>query len=123
MNMLDERFEGLFGTITEKQTEHLKAMQAALGNENDETGAELALDELQNSGYDGSNCGWPAVLRAWVNGEYGDQEPAEDWRARALEAEARAVELRRQVSELRGEVACLQDALRDRLKNLYGHKR
>ena len=48
---------------------------------------------------------------------------AEDWRARALEAEARAVELRRQVSELRGEVACLRDALRDRLKNLYGHKR
>lgn len=73
MNQLDERFEGLAGTITQYQLVQLLALQAALDDADDITGAEYALSVLQDTAYDGEPSGWPAVLQYWVDGEYREE--------------------------------------------------
>ena len=116
MNQIDERFEGLNGIITPSQLVQLLALQNALNDDNDTTGAEYALTEIQNCRHDGELSGWPAVLQWWFDGEYREEDAsAEDWQVRALKAEAQLEECRRQVDLLLGEVACLRDALARRL--------
>ena len=116
MNQIDERFEGLNGTITPAQLVQLLALQTALNDDDDITGAEYALAQIQNSRHDAEPSGWPAVLQYWFDGEYREEDaPVEDWQVRALKAEAQLDECRRQVDLLLGEVACLRDALARRL--------
>ena len=118
MNQIDERFEGLTGNITPAQLVQLLALQTALNDDTDKTGAEYALGEIQNSRHDGEPSGWPAVLQYWFDGEYREEDaPVEDWQARALEAEAKLDESRRQVELLLGEVAALRDALLRRIQS------
>lgn len=76
MNPLDERFEGLAGTITPDQQAQLLKLQVALDDADDTTGADFALSELQNQRYDGSPEGWPAILQYWVDGEYREDPPS-----------------------------------------------
>ena len=116
MNQIDERFEGLTGNITPAQLVQLLALQTALNDDTDKTGAEYALGEIQNCRHDGEPSGWPAVLQYWFDGEYREEDaPVEDWQARALKAEAKLDESRRQVELLLCEIACLRDALARRL--------
>lgn len=116
MNQIDERFEGLTGNITPAQLVQLLALQTALNDDDDTTGAEYALSELQNCRHDGEPSGWPAVLQYWFDGEYREEDaPVEDWQTRALKAEAKLDESRRQVELLLCEIACLRDALARRL--------
>ena len=67
---LDERFEGLAGSITAEELAELRRLQGALTPE-DETGAAEALEAIQEARLDGDKvCGWRAVLTDWAAGEY-----------------------------------------------------
>tara|TARA_Y100000114_G_scaffold72084_1_gene66019 strand:+ start:1368 stop:1730 length:363 start_codon:yes stop_codon:yes gene_type:complete len=118
MNQIDERFEGLTGNITPAQLVQLLALQTALNDDDDTTGAEYALSEIQNCRHDGEPSGWPAVLQYWFDGEYREEDaPVEDWQARALEAEAKLGESRRTIDLLVGEIASLREALMRRIQS------
>lgn len=67
---LDERFEGLAGSITAEELRQLLSLQEALTPQ-DESGAAEALEAIQEARLDGDEvCGWRAVLTDWAAGEY-----------------------------------------------------